>query len=478
MLGLPSFETIVSNVGKLVLSGPIGAVITAGHQMDSAANALDVALGDQSPEAIAARNRIKDLADNHFDGEFHDPRIPEHMFGNVRSEDLDELYRKAQAVDVAAMNTLHQAWQSRAEKLETGLAAFGPKILAAMEDTWEGESKQAAARGIIDYVEKAKSLVSGTKIVAGKVELVKSAVEVTKANVQPSPDTSGWGSKVASWTPGPTWKMNEDRTNAAELATHYILERVYQPGIREGDTGQPRIPLAYNPIQQPGPVPPVNPPRSWPPVGPVGPGGVNPPGTEGGGEGDGSGPGQEPGETTTAGVESPQPSTTPASQTSSYTSGLGTTPSSATSPASTAGPGAGLPGSGYPGGIGTGGSGGSGSGGSGSGSPGSGGSGSGSGGSGGRGGSAGGPGRSLSGGAPTAGVGAAATGAGAANRGARPMAMGPMMPPGARGANGDDEKEKGKSAIAEALVTRQNGEELTGLDPEHRPKTVPPVLGE
>lgn len=471
MLGLPSFETIVSNVGKLVLSGPLGAIVTSNHEFDAAENALNVALGDQSPESIAARNRIKDLADNHFDGEFHDPRIPDSLYGNVRSEDLDELYRKAQAVDVAAMTTLHQAWQARAEKLETGLSAFGPKILAAMEDTWEGESKKAAAQGIIDYVEKAKSLVSGTKIVAGKVELVKSAVEVTKANVQPSPDTSGWGSKVASWTPGPTWKMNEDRTNAAELATHYILERVYQPGIREGDTGQPRIPLAYNPIQQPGPVPPVTPPGPWPPDGR---GGVEPPDISGGGEEETpETSGGEPEDTTTAGVEPGTTSADPSSQTATNPTGLGTTPAS-TNPASTTGLGTGgMPGTGYtPGGSGTGGLGaGSAGSGSGSGGSGSGGFGSGSGGV-----VSGGPGRSLPGGGNPAAA-AAATGASAAARGNRPMAMGPMMPPAARG-KGDDEQEKGKSAIAEALVNQRNGEELTDLDPEHRPKTVPPVLGE
>ncbi|MBF6081485.1 hypothetical protein IU485_08965 [Nocardia cyriacigeorgica] len=470
MFGLPSFDTIVSNVGKLVLSGPLGAIVTSNHEFDAAENALNVALGEQSPESIAARTRIKDLADNHFDGEFHDPRIPDSLYGNVRSEDLDELYRKAQAVDVAAMTTLHQAWQARAEKLETGLSAFGPKILAAMEDTWEGEAKKAAAQGIIDYVEKAKSLVSGTKIVAGKVELVKSAVEVTKANVQPSPDTSGWGSKVASWTPGPTWKMNEDRTNAAELATHYILERVYHPGIREGDTGQPRIPLAYNPVQQAGPVPPVTPPGPWPPDGR---GGVEPPDISGGGEEETpETSGGEPEDTTTAGVEPGTTSADPSSQTATNPTGLGTTPAS-TNPASTTGPGTGgLPGTGYtPGGSGSG-SGGAGSGpggwdtgpggpGSGSGSPG--------------GVVSGGPGRSLPGGGNPAA--AAATGAGAGARGNRPMAMGPMMPPAARG-KGDDEPEKGKSAIAEALVNQRNGEELTGLDPEHRPKTVPPVLGE
>ncbi|WP_280232384.1 hypothetical protein [Nocardia cyriacigeorgica] len=472
MLGLPSFETVVSNVGKLVLSGPLGAVLTSNNEFDSAANALAIALGDQSPESIAARNRIKDLADNHFDGEFHDPRVPDALFGNVRSEDLDELYRKAQAVDVAAMTTLHQAWQSRAEKLEAGLTTFGPKILAAMEDTWQGESKKAAAQGIIDYVEKAKSLVSGTKIVAGKVELVKSAVEVTKANVQPSPDTSGWGSKVASWTPGPTWKMNEDRTNAAEIATYTILEKVYQPGIREGDTGQPRIPLAYNPVHDPGTVPPVAPPpSSWPPDGRGG-GQWDPPANPGGDEEEeipGT-TGEETDDTNPAGVD---PSTNPSSLGNTTTPGLGTPASTTTASTGTSG----LPGTGYvPGGLGSGGLGSRSGGGPGSGSGGSGSGGSGSGIPGGS--VSGGPGRSLPGtGGTGIGTAAAAT-TGATNRGARPMAMGPMMPPGARGGKADDENEKAKSAIAEALVNQRNGEELTGLDPEHRPKTVPPVLGE
>ena len=52
-----------------------------------------------------------------------------------------------------------------------------------------------------------------------------------------------------------------------------------------------------------------------------------------------------------------------------------------------------------------------------------------------------------------------------------------MMPPGARG-RGEDDNEKQKSAIAEALVTQAHGDELVGFAPEHRPRTVPPVLGD
>lgn len=135
MFGLPSFDDIVVGLGRLAMHGPLGAVVQGAADMDAAARALIAANGDQSPEAIAARNRIQDLADNHFEGEFHNPRIPEHMFANVRSQDLDELYRKAQSIDVAAMDTLFRMWDSRAKKLETGLAEFGPKILTAMAES-------------------------------------------------------------------------------------------------------------------------------------------------------------------------------------------------------------------------------------------------------------------------------------------------------------------------------------------------------
>ncbi|MGW5752886.1 hypothetical protein [Nocardia rhamnosiphila] len=456
MFGLLSFGEVIVNLGALAMRGPLGAVVAGSADMDDAAQALAAAYGDQSPEAIAARKRIQDLTDNSFDGEFHNPRIPEQMFGNVRSEDLDDLYRKAQSIDVAAMDTLHQMWIARAGKLETGLNEFGPAIGKAIAESWSGASAAAAAGGIADYVTKAQNLVSGTKIVADKVGVVKSAVEVTKQNVQPAPDT-GWASTVASWVPGPSWKMDSDRTSAAELATYSVLERVYQPGIREGDTGQPRIPLAYNPVHDP------DAPGSVPP-GSVPPGststGTQPATTAGDGtQPSATTPGTsepDPGETETVSPAQPDPGTTTDSP-----AGLDTTTASTTDPGISAptGPGSPLgtpattpggPGSpvatvpGSPGGPGV---------------P-----------------AAPIPGRTVNGsevGRPGAAVTSTGTGT-ASGRGATP---GAMMPPGARG-KGEDDKEKQKSAIAEALVTQQHGDELTGLDPEHRRKAVPPVLGE
>ncbi|MEV6134719.1 hypothetical protein AB0L63_01325 [Nocardia sp. NPDC051990] len=436
----------------MINNGPLGAVISGANDIDKSATSLAAALGDQSPESIAARNRIKDLTDHHFEGDFHDSRIPESLYGNVRSEDLDELYRKAQTIDVGVMTTLQQMWKSRAEKLESGLTQFGPEILSAIAESWTGAASQAAAGGIVDYVAKAQNMVSATKIVAEKVEIVKSAVEVTKANVQPQPET-GWASTVAGWIPGPTWKMDRNRTDAAELATYTVLEKVYQPGIREADTAQPRIPLAYNPVHDPGTVTPVPPPTGREP----GPSGRSPSDSsepDGGGTTGGSG---EPGDSAPAGVDplagqadQPSPgsgSTTPA--------GLGTTASTATTPTGLS-PGS-TPGSG----LGSTGLSGSGS----TVSPGPGSTFSGS------------PGRSIPGTGAVTGVGSGAgTGVGSAGRNGV-SGTGSMMPGAARG-KGDEEKEKGKSAVAEAMVTREHGEELTGLDPDHRPKTVPPVLGD
>ncbi|MGW4067905.1 hypothetical protein [Nocardia grenadensis] len=453
MFGLPSFGEVIVNLGALAMRGPLGAVVAGSADMDAAAQALAAAYGDQSPEAIAARNRIQDLTDNGFDGEFHNPRIPEQMFGNVRSEDLDDLYRKAQSIDVSAMDTLHRMWIARAGKLETGLNEFGPAIGKAIAESWSGASAAAAAGGIADYVTKAQNLVSGTKIVADKVGVVKSAVEVTKQNVQPAPDT-GWASTVAGWVPGPSWKMDSDRTSAAELATYSVLERVYQPGIREGDTGQPRIPLAYNPVHEPdapGPVPPSS----------VPPGSTSTETQPSTTADDGAQPSAiTPGtsEQDSDETQIPSPIQADPGATTESPAGLDTTTASTTgpgvsvptgpasplgSPAATPG-GPGSPVGTFPGGPGV---------------P-----------------AAPIPGRTvdgLGGGRP----GAAVTSTGAGTASGRSATPGAMMPPGSRN-KGEDDKEKQKSAIAEALVTQQHGDELTGLDPEHRRKTVPPVLGE
>lgn len=453
MFGFPSFGEVIVNLGALAMRGPLGAMVAGSTDMDAAAQALAAAYGDQSPEAIAARNRIQDLTDNDFEGEFHNPRIPERLFGNVRSEDLDDLYRKAQAIDVSAMDTLHRMWTARAGKLETGLNEFGPAIGKAIAESWTGASAAAAAGGIAEYVTKAQNLVSGTKIVADKVGVVKSAVEVTKQNVQPAPDT-GWASTVASWVPGPSWKMDSDRTSAAELATYSVLERVYQPGIREGDTGQPRIPLAHNPVHEPAAPGPVPPGRV--PPGPTSTGTQSSATSEAGAPPITTTPGtseQDPGETPTLSQTQPDSAVTTDS-----TAGLDTTTASTNEPSIGVPPGPGSPlgnpatTPGSPGSpVGT---------------------------------SPGGPGvpaapmpgRTVDGsGAGRPSAVAASTGTGAAS--SRSATPGAMMPPGARG-KGEDDKEKQKSAIAEALVTQQHGDELTGLDPEHRPKTVPPVLGE
>lgn len=452
MFDLPSFDDIVVGLGQLMMQGPLGAVVRGAADMDAAARAVIAANGDQSPEAIAARNRIRDLADNHFDGEFHNPRIPEHMFANVRSQDLDELYRKAQSIDVAAMDTLLRMWDARARKLETGLAEFAPKILTAMAESWTGASAAAAAAGITDYVTKAQNMVSASKIMADKIGLVKSAVEVTKQNVQPAPDT-GWASTVAGWIPGPTWKMDSDRTSAAELATYSVLEQVYQPGIREGDTAQPRIPLAYNPVHDPGDTIAPGPGSSGgTPAGTTGPGGPQPgrnpetadseagrnPEKDNPQAGETRHPAprstDQPAVTDPAGLDTTTASANPTGTTvpsipgtpATTLGGPSTTPGS---PVGTS-PGAPIPGQTVPG------------------MP--------------------GPGTGRPATTPAA---ASATGQG---RGAPGMGM---MPPAARG-RGEEDQEKRKSAIAEALVNQANGEELTGLDPRHRPKTVPPVLGE
>ncbi|MBO0854412.1 MAG: hypothetical protein J2P18_11655 [Nocardia sp.] len=50
-----------------------------------------------------------------------------------------------------------------------------------------------------------------------------------------------------------------------------------------------------------------------------------------------------------------------------------------------------------------------------------------------------------------------------------------MAPPTAKSKK--DEEKTHKSAISDALVTKEHGDELTGLGEDQRPKTIPPVLG-
>lgn len=447
---------------------PLGAALWESFQggpPDSFANAH----GDQSPDATAARQRIQQIINGGFEGKYQSPQVGQDAYKNP--ENLDNLYDRIQKMQPSTVTSLHQFWEAMSKKIEQGHSTFGPRIQKAIQDKWQGEAAQKTAEGIQSFTDKEQDLVSAAQVVTEKVKLVRSAVEITKPGAQPEPDTS-WTSDLASWVPGPTWKLNDHRKSEADAANEHLINNVFYPAVREGDTRVPLAPQPYNPVHTPDGgtnwKPPAGLPVGPPTTGPDGghvPGEINQPKPEhpepgpgddttpsGGDPAAQTGPGQNPSATT--------PASTTASGWDPTATGAQTAPASAM--------GSGIdPRTGVP--YGAGGSYGvSGSGAAGRyESPGTGGK----------------PGNSAGGGSavPGSGVpgqGTAGRGSSAgASRGAAGMrGMPGMMPPAARSQKEDDQEHKSK--ISEELVSRENGDELTGLSEKQRPKTVPPVLGE
>lgn len=399
---------------------------------------------DESPDAAIARNRIAEIMRAGSDVHTQSPKVPESAYKNP--DGFDDLYQRVQAMSITDVEALHQRWESIRNRLEQGLRGFGPEIGKAMEGKWEGAAAKAAADGIKEYVDKSSGLISSVQIVAEKVKIIRSGIEVTRPAVQEAP-THSWTSNVASWVPGPTWKLNQHRDDSAHDASVNVVKNVFYPAVREADTGVPLVPKPYNPVHNPGDQPSA-PNNSW-----------RPSGTDASDKGTTVDPAQLPGTENTPESTVP-PSTNPIAERESTPEQTTTTPAGAnpsTQPASTnpgtdpsltrpgtpstgspGTPGPGTPSPGVPG----------------LGNP--------------------APGRSINGvpGVP-GGVPAAAS--------ARPWTgrqgtsgMPGMMAPGARG-KGDDDKEH---QTKDYLVNQRNGEELTGLGAENRVKSVPPVIGE
>ncbi|WP_327114376.1 hypothetical protein OHB12_34310 [Nocardia sp. NBC_01730] len=398
----------------------------------------DTGSRDESPDAAIARNRIAEIMCSGNELQTQSPKVPESAYKNP--DGIDDLYQRVQAMSVTDVVALHQRWESIRNRLEQGLQGFAPDISKAMEGKWEGAAAKAAADGIKEYVDKSSGLIGSVQIVAEKVKIIRSGIEVTRPAVQETPGHT-WTSNVASWVPGPTWKLNQHREDAAHDASVNVVKNVFYPAVREADTGVPLVPKPYNPVQKPGDLPSSN--NAGQPSSP----GKDPGDKFTTVEQQSSGTENTPEDTDSAGTNllaeqqntPDQTATTPAGTNPSTqpANTTGTDPSptrpGTPSPGSPGTPNPGVPGLGTP--I---------------------------------------PGRSVKAlpavpnGVPVAA--AARTGAGRPGMGGMPG----MMPPGARG-KGDDDKEH---QTKDYLVNQQNGEELTGLGAANRAKTVPPVIGE
>ncbi|MEV6321402.1 hypothetical protein AB0M45_09420 [Nocardia sp. NPDC051787] len=426
-MSIPALAAVIIALREQSKSGP----------PDSYANAN----GDQSPDAIAARNRINEILNGGSGIQFQSSKVPGGSYKNP--EGLDDIYERVQKMDQTAVTGLHQMWEGLRNKLQDSQKEFGPAILTAIAEKWQGGAGARAAEGIRKYADESQQLVASAQIVAEKVKLVRSAVEITKPAVQPDYQPT-WTSNVSSWVPGPTWKLNDHRRDLTTAANAHVINNVFYPAVKEGDTQVPLAPHPHNPVNDPGANTPWTPPGT--PGRPSGPGGrpPNSPATDQPSNPQDQATSQNPADTTPAGVD-PSPTSAFDPSKANQTAPAGVDPAT-TTPASTQ---PGTPSSTVPVGP------------SAPGTP--------------SGAPPGDPGKSVPG-APGTSV---APGAGRPVTG-RPGVPGMggypgMMPPGARGQR-DDEKEH-KSKISEALVSQENGEELTGLDGAHRPKTVPPVLG-
>ncbi|MEV6280094.1 hypothetical protein [Nocardia sp. NPDC051832] len=414
---------------------------------------------DESPEAVQARNRIQELVSG-SGLDFQGSKVPDSNFKNP--ETMDDLYQRVQAMDPGAVKTLHDRWEGLRNQLNDGFVNFGLEMTKAIEAKWQGDAASSAATGITEYVKKSSTLIDSVALVSEKVKLVRSAIDITKPNVQEAPDTT-LTSNIASWVPGPTWKLNDHREESYQTAAANVVKNVFYPAVKEADDKVPLVPKPYNPVQNtdvPGTVVPKTSDGAQPPTaGPSAPKTTDEPKSE------------ENPETTLppSSVPSTEPQNTDDPSTKPATTDVPTTPAStvptaAETPKSTdpklntGQPGSNLPGSSVPG-SGVPGSNVPGSGTPGSGTPGS---------------ANPGAGKTISG-TP----GSAAAAAQGANRAAAARTGTSGMPGmgamgGARG-QGDDDKEH---QTKDYLINQENGEILTGLDPEHRVKTVPPVIGE
>ncbi|MEV0710109.1 hypothetical protein [Nocardia aurea] len=402
---------------------------------------------DESPEAQIARNRIQDIA-NGIDVQYQGSKVPAAAFEDP--DRMNDLYQRVQAMDVESVVNLHSRWESIRNRLDDGMKGFAPAILKASDGKWEGAACAAAVRGVEDYVDKSNGLLGSIQLMAEKVKILRSGMEITKPNVQEAPEHT-WSSDIAGWVPGSTWKLNQHRDDGYHEAAVNVVRNVFYPAVREADTQVPLVPAPYNPIHDSSDQPTSARPTSaqQPSPGTGGRAAEDTP-ADGAKAGEGTPNSSTPsnGEQQSAGDRM---ATDPSGTTPASTNPASAAPTSSTDQnpmrtgdgarGNSASPGPGIPGT--P---------------AGSGSP-----------------NNAGPGRGVSGTPGVAGTTSSANNGGRSGAGRSGTAgtpgMGGMSPRG----KGEDDKER---RTKDYLVNQQHGEELTGLDEASRARTVPPVIGE
>ncbi|WP_433723486.1 hypothetical protein ACQP0C_24565 [Nocardia sp. CA-129566] len=388
---------------------------------------------DESADATQARNRIAEIQNAGLGLESQSSKVPESAYVNPDQLKSD-LYERVSAMSVSDVKGLEQRWNALKNALDDGLKNFKPEILKAMDGKWNGAAAKSASDGIKEYVDKSAGLVGSVQLVAEKVKIVRSGIELTTANVHKAPGHT-ITSNIADWIPGPTWNINQHRDEQYLSAAENTIKNVFYPAVREADTGVPLVPKPYNPVyksdddtKKPGTDPsgkqpstkttntptntPTNNPTSDPTTDPTS---TNPTTTDTSSTNPTSTTPTTP--TTTTDTPTVPTSTTPTGTSPSLSTGSGGT--STGTPTSTPSPGKTL---------------------------------------------------NLPLVVTTSGTTATSNSSGSTGR----SGMSGMGMPGSRGGGKDDEKE---SKSKEYLVNQQNGEELTGLDEAHRVKTVPPVIG-
>lgn len=406
-----------------------------------------------------------------FEGGFRPQSV--HSTDNFERHDLSTLRGKVDKIDLKAVGDLVEAWRQIGVKETTSLQTFQLAMgKATGEDIWRGESRKAAAQAVTDYTTQASQVAKAAALTSSKLSELRTGLEPTKDLVPHVPEHRSGTSNFRHWVAGRGWRNDDTAYANAYAEAKRVLQTVYAPVVHESDTNVPIIPKP----NEPKPGPPGDQPPPWKPRG-VETGGPIPSTGP-----DGKAPTPSPGEDGPGphgtGTENPQPapSANQSAGTEFSADRAATDPAAATTAAGADpnGTGSPVPGSSAPG-VGSGGSGGpigaGGPGGVGTGGPG----GIGTGGPGGVG--AGGPG-GVGAGVPFAGRPGAAADAGArpgtspARGGANGM---PGMGPAAAGRGKGDKDEDRTKNIPDYLVTKEHGDELTGIP--DLPKTVPPVLG-
>ncbi|MBF6173744.1 hypothetical protein [Nocardia blacklockiae] len=391
-----------------------------------------------------------------FEGAFRPQSV--HSTDNFEQHDLSTLRAKVDKIDLKAVNDLVEAWRQIGVKETTSLDTFKQAMTKATgADIWRGESSTAAAQAVTDYTTQASQVAKAAALTSNKLAELRTGLEPTKDLVPHVPEHRSGMSNLRHWVAGRGWRNDDTAYANAYAEAKRVLQTVYAPVVRESDTNVPVIP---KPNEQKPVTPGVEPP--WKPGtgGPApssGPDGktVTPTPGDGGPNPQGAEPenpqsGQaDTGQSTGAANSGDQAATDPAAATTS----AGADPNGAGSQSGSSVPrgvGGGTGSSGGPIGSGTGGPGGVGTGGPG------------------------GVGSSVPfAGRPGAAAAAARPGASGGRGGANGMPG--MGGPAAAGRGKGDKDEERTKEIPDYLVTKEHGDELTGIP--DLPKTVPPVLG-